>query len=51
MATAAALTVLEPTANGLGGDAFAIFWMANANGHQETRPAHAHRQRPRHERV
>ena len=27
IATAAALTVVEPTTNGLGGDAFAIVWM------------------------
>ena len=29
IATAAALTVVEPTANGLGSDAFAIVWMKN----------------------
>ena len=29
VATAAALTVVEPTANGIGGDAFAIVWLNN----------------------
>ncbi|WP_432357573.1 gamma-glutamyltransferase family protein [Sporosarcina sp. UB5] len=29
IATAAALTVVEPTTNGIGGDAFAIVWMKN----------------------
>ena len=30
VATAAALTVLEPTSNGLGSDAFALVWQNNA---------------------
>jgi Gamma-glutamyltransferase len=30
VATAAALTVLEPTSNGIGGDAFAIVWDGNS---------------------
>lgn len=39
VATAAALTVVEPTANGIGGDAFALVWVKgklhglNASGH------------------
>ena len=42
IATAAALTVVEPTANGLGGDCFAIVWMnkkifgLNASGYSPT---------------
>ena len=32
IATAAALTVVEPTSNGIGGDAFAMAWMPSASG-------------------
>ncbi|MEO1008474.1 MAG: gamma-glutamyltransferase family protein [Planctomycetota bacterium] len=32
VATAAALTVVEPTANGIGGDNFALLWMKDGNG-------------------
>ena len=32
VATAAALTVVEPTANGIGGDNFALLWMKDASG-------------------
>jgi gamma-glutamyltranspeptidase/glutathione hydrolase len=32
VATAAALTVVEPTANGIGSDNFALLWMKDANG-------------------
>lgn len=32
VATAACLTVVEPTCNGMGGDAFAQVWMADAQG-------------------
>ncbi|WP_121171804.1 gamma-glutamyltransferase family protein [Kushneria sinocarnis] len=33
IATAAALTVVEPTCNGIGGDAFALVWMRDDSGH------------------
>ncbi len=40
IATAAALTVLEPTSNGIGGDAFALVWMKDTlHGLNATGPA------------
>lgn len=35
VATAAALTVVEPTANGIGSDNFALVWMKDASGEAE----------------
>ena len=39
VATAAALTVVEPTANGLGGDAFALVWMEGEKNFTASIPA------------
>jgi gamma-glutamyltranspeptidase/glutathione hydrolase len=35
IATAASLTVLEPTSNGIGGDVYALVWMAASKGSQK----------------
>ena len=45
IATAAALTVVEPTSNGIGGDAFALVWVNNKlHGLNASGPAPNHSQ-------